>query len=235
MKSPPRVRVASYNVHACVGTDGVFQPERVAEVIRQMRPDIVGLQEVDGGYWYRQRAHQLKQLAELTDMQPFEGPTLVRGPEVYGNAILTRFPLANVRHVDLSVPGFERRGALDADAIVQGTPLRLVVTHFGLRARERRQQAATLVRCLKEREASVLVLLGDFNDWWAGRTLGAVRHCLGPTKTFRSYPSWLPLFALDRIWVQPRACLRHIQVHHSRTALLASDHLPIWADIMLGT
>jgi endonuclease/exonuclease/phosphatase family metal-dependent hydrolase len=39
----------TYNVHGCVGTDGVHSPERIAEVIATYAPDIVALQELDAG------------------------------------------------------------------------------------------------------------------------------------------------------------------------------------------
>jgi endonuclease/exonuclease/phosphatase family metal-dependent hydrolase len=35
--------VASYNVHGCVGADRQFSPARVAEVIRELRADLVAL------------------------------------------------------------------------------------------------------------------------------------------------------------------------------------------------
>ena len=45
--SERRIRVVSYNIHRCVGMDGRQDPGRVAEVIRELDADIVGLQEVD--------------------------------------------------------------------------------------------------------------------------------------------------------------------------------------------
>jgi endonuclease/exonuclease/phosphatase family metal-dependent hydrolase len=36
---------------------------------------------------------------------------------------------------------------------------------------------------------------------------------------------------LDRIWVHPARALRKVSAHTTATALLASDHLPVVAEI----
>ena len=39
-------RVATYNVHDCIGRDGVYSPSRIVEVLRSLEADVVALQEI---------------------------------------------------------------------------------------------------------------------------------------------------------------------------------------------
>jgi len=105
--------LATYNIHACVGGDGRFQPDRTVEVLREMSADLVALQEVE----QRDVAGEglLEFLADALDMEAIAGPTLLRGTRHYGNALLTRLPVLAVERVDLSVPRREPRGALDVE------------------------------------------------------------------------------------------------------------------------
>jgi endonuclease/exonuclease/phosphatase family metal-dependent hydrolase len=61
-----------------------------------------------------------------------------------------------------------------------------------------------------------------------GRPLRWLHARLGRTPTLPTFPAGLPLLALDRVWVHPRAALRALRVHRTR---VASDHLPLVADL----
>jgi len=225
---PEQLRIASYNVHACIGTDRMYNPDRVARVIREMEPDIVGLQEVDVGYWNAHSTAQIERLERTTGMRGIAGPTLVGQGGHYGNALLTHWPMREVRRLDLSVKGWEPRGVLDVDLDVCGTTVRIVVTHFGLNQGERRAQSGVLVRALKEIRTPLLVVLGDFNEWrLRGKIFYKLNALLGRSPTVRTWPSRIPLLALDRIWVQPKEALRNLHAHRSPLSRVASDHLPL--------
>jgi endonuclease/exonuclease/phosphatase family metal-dependent hydrolase len=112
--------------------------------------------------------------------------------------------------------------------------LRVIATHFGLHAVERRLQANRLMTVLGEplaanrRLADAVLLMGDLNEW-RGRS-GAIRlldRRLGPSAAARTFPSWLPVLALDRIYAEGPAVLRDLYVYRSPLARLASDHLPL--------
>lgn len=228
--------IASYNIHGCVGTDGKYDPERIADVIKQLNADIIGLQEVDS------RSHpgagdsrQLDFLAETIGIQAVAGPTILEQTGHYGNALMTRFSVRQVRRHDLSVPGREMRGALDVDLDADGIPFRTIVTHLGLKAKERRLQAHKILQILQESPLVTMALLGDFNEWnSSGRS--AVRFLsdlLGKSSAVRTFPSRFPLFALDRIWVYPSDHLLQVETFHSTIARTASDHLPVRAVVRL--
>ena len=224
------LRIATYNVHGCVGNDGVRDVDRVAQVITTLRADIVGLQEVDCRQRLDNGATQLDRLAERTGMTAVSGPTIVENGGFFGNALLTRFAVADVERVDLSVAGREPRGLLEV-VLGHGRPrLRVIVTHFGLRAAERRVQVdALLARVADPRP---VVLLGDFNEWHSrAAALMRLHAALGQAPRVKSFPARWPLLALDRIWVRPLASLDAISCDDSLLARWASDHLPVVAEI----
>jgi endonuclease/exonuclease/phosphatase family metal-dependent hydrolase len=123
------------------------------------------------------------------------------------------------------------RGAVDADIYCHGTLLRVVATHLGLRAAERRAQISTLLQAFDTAEMPV-ILMGDVNEWFVwGRTLRQLVSHFDSVPAPATFPARWPLLALDRIWIRPRHRLVHVQVHASRMARRASDHLPLIAHI----
>jgi endonuclease/exonuclease/phosphatase family metal-dependent hydrolase len=225
---PPALRVATYNIHGCVGLDWRYEPARIAAVLREIDADIVCLQEVDArGSGGDQAAY----LAEATDRKVIVSVT-ARGRGRFANAILTRFAPLATRMIDLAVPGYEPRGAIDVDLIVGDRILRVMATHFGLHAGERRLQANRLIAALGDPATSAaphaVMLVGDLNEW-RGRAggVGALDQCLGASATPRTFPSWMPVLPLDRIFAFGPALLRDVRVYRSPLARVASDHLPL--------
>jgi endonuclease/exonuclease/phosphatase family metal-dependent hydrolase len=229
------MRVASYNIHRCVGTDGLRRPSRVAEVLRELQADVIGLQEVDARSGASSDSLEMDFLAGLLGLNAIAGPTIRRRDGAYGNAILSRWPVVAVRPIELTVRRREPRGALDVDLDLDGEIIRVIVTHLGLRPSERRSQVRRLLAALDQRvPARRVILCGDINEWFAiGRPLRWLDASLGRARMLRTYPACLPIFALDRIWVAPQNSLISVSTHRTRTARVASDHLPVVADIRL--
>src|SRR3954470_14427795 len=214
------LRIASYNVHGCRGSDGRKDASRIAEVIYELGCDTVGLQEVD---------YRLDYIAGRLGMQAVPGLTLVRHDGPFGNALLTTRPVLEVRRLALGYGRREPRNALDVDLEVGGGKLRVIVTHLGLFAAERRWQVRKLLEMVRDTEES-LVVLGDINEWFPlSRPLRWFNRLLGRSMAERSFPSRWPLFALDRVWVRPRRALLALKAHRSPIAAVASDHLPVKA------
>jgi endonuclease/exonuclease/phosphatase family metal-dependent hydrolase len=107
-----------------------------------------------------------------------------------------------------------------------------VACDLGLRVHERRFQVRRILDYLDSIRNTLLVVLGDFNDWLPGRSVVHVLdHRLGRPPWPRSFPVSWPVVALDRIWVHPSRALRRIFTHTTPAARRASDHFPVVAEI----
>jgi endonuclease/exonuclease/phosphatase family metal-dependent hydrolase len=222
-------RIASYNVHRCVGLDGACRPDRISAVIRDLDAEIVALQEVEAGRHATGEPSQLEELCAGTGLVGIPGP-LLEHRRGFGNALLTRGMVLGVDRLDLSVTRREPRGALAVDLDLGGKRIRVVGTHLGLRPRERLVQMAKLLTWLPEE--GPLLLLGDFNDWRRrGPIIRRLNTLFGASPPVRTFPSWRPLFALDRVWGRPPGLVVELRSHATRAARVASDHLPILATL----
>ena len=218
--------LVTYNIHACIGTDGRFEPARIADVLGELDADVVALQEVD--HHHVEGHDLLDYLAVKTGLTAIAGPTLLRESRHYGNAILTKLPILTVNRVDLTLPGREPRGALDVTLDGKERRVQVVATHLGLRPWERRQQVRQLLKLFDIGSKDIYVLLGDLNEWFLwGRPLRWLHGHFRSTPHVATYPSRQPFMALDRLWVHPRRRLAKLEVHASRLARIASDHLPL--------
>ena len=231
------VRLASYNIHLGIGRDGVFVPERIAAVLGELQADVVALQEVPMG---PEPYDMLAYLQQATGLNALAAPTLINPRHgAYGNALLTRHRPLSAERLDISVPRRQPRGAIDASLDCRlpgfGEPLRVIGTHLGLRPAERRLQVPRLLDAIDERDkkgVTPTVLMGDINEWFLwGRPLRWLHAHFRKPRALATFPSGLPLFALDRIWVRPSRLIRRLGVHRSALARLASDHLPLFADL----
>lgn len=227
--TPWPLTVATYNIHAAIGSDGRFAPDRIIDTLHEMQADIIALQEVPLGG--NETPNVLAVLTEATGYEAAEGLACDTPERRYGNAVLSRYPILSVRAVDLSFGAREPRGALDADVDCDGHLLRVVATHLGLRPAERRHQIRRLLDVFDTEEMPV-ILLGDINEWFMwGKTLRLLISHFQAVPAPATFPARWPIFALDRIWIRPRHRLVHVEVHTTPLARVASDHLPLIAHI----
>jgi len=242
-----RLRVMTYNAHSCVGTDGELSHARIAEVIAVHDPDIVAIQELDLARMRSGRLDQAAVIAEQLRMRFHFHPALRVKEEMYGDAILSKFPL-KLRHAG-ELPtvkarlAFEPRGALWVTAQCGEHEVQVINTHLGLSGHERATQMKALLgdewlgnpQC-RER----VIFCGDLNTppWsavyrqCAALLRDAARH--GISRLRRTFPSRFPFLRLDYLFVS--ADIRVLDVNVPRTPLtrLASDHLPVIADLELS-
>lgn len=225
------LKLASYNIHACIGTDGHFDPFRIVDVIREMDADIIALQEVE--HHMVNDIDLLDFIAQQTGMIGIAGPTMFRESRHYGNAVLSKYPLTSHELIDLSLEPHEPRGAILINLTIEQHQLVIMTTHFGLKPAERQYQVEKLLSRLPQYEVDTAVLMGDLNEWFIwGSTLRRLKAYFDTTPAKKSFPSFFPIFALDRIWVHPRQHLLSLDVHKTALAKKASDHLPVVARIL---
>jgi endonuclease/exonuclease/phosphatase family metal-dependent hydrolase len=233
-KCASRLSIASYNIHSSVGMDRRRSASRIAAVLQELDCQIYALQEVDNRPGEHEESMQLEYLARATGMKSVAGLRIVRHVGEYGNALLTSLPIVNVRRHDLSCSRFEPRGAIDVQMEAHGSPLRVIATHLGLRRSERRTQWERLMQALSETPAMPTVLLGDMNEWYRpSATLREAHRLFGEPPAPAAFPSFAPFLALTRIWMRPRDGLISLHTHRSKTARMASDHLPVKAVVEL--
>jgi endonuclease/exonuclease/phosphatase family metal-dependent hydrolase len=230
--TPRLLSVVSYNIHQCVGMDGRRDATRIAGILKDLNADIIGLQEVHSAHDGTFEAYQMRYLAESTGFHVISGPNVTKPNSEYGNVLLTRHSVVRVRRLDLSVPGREARGAIDADISVGERLVRVIVSHLGLGARERRYQTRRLLGLLGQEKTSPIVALLDINEWFPyGAPILRFNEEFGKAPCCRSFPAFFPLFSLDRVWVRPRAALVQVQSYITPITRIASDHLPLLATI----
>ncbi len=220
----PRLRLASYNIRKCIGLDRRRRPERVLSVINALHADVVALQEADRRLGDRPAALPRPLIAAETDFDVLDVAVSEASLGWHGNAVLVRRGVA-ARLLDrLTLRGAEPRGAVLAE--VAGIVVAAV--HLGLLRRNRRRQLAEIAAALPtDRPAAIL---GDFNEWSAVRGLEAL-HGFEVHTPGRSFHAARPLAALDRIALGPGLALERAGVLEAAPARIASDHLPVWADI----
>ena len=242
----PTLRVATYNVHGCVGMDRQRSESRIAEVIASLKADIVGLQELDQNRARSGAIDQAGVIAKQLGWHHYFHPAMRRAEELYGDAILSRYPIAVRNAVELpgNPPWYcrETRGVTWAEAETPLGRVHLINSHFGLGRQERMLQAQLLTSAewlgSVPADAQVIVL-GDFNSVpWSPAykiieaKLRDVRRLLASSFSFRTYPTAFPALAVDHIFISAAFKPASMHVHRDAPARLASDHFPLVADLV---
>ena len=174
--APARLRIVSYNVHACVGRDGRFMPDRIADIVEPLEADFLALQEVEDRSVAGTTVSEF--LGARLGMHAYRGVTLRRQDADYGNLVLSKHAARGSVLHDISVRGGEPRGCIEVDVDIDNLHVRLFATHLGLRVRERLQQVERLAPALRRDDAGVRILAGDINEWRAAgraRSSGGTR------------------------------------------------------------
>ena len=250
--SQSSIRVATYNVHECVGSDGRQDPDRIAKVVLELDADIVALQEADKRFGGRASAvpHELIDDHGLYKPVPF-GVRHKRPLEKarqraeqmlnvdtrnigwHGNALLVKRHIGVLDVSAIDLPTLEPRGAVMAELLIGDRPLRVIGMHLDLSGLWRRRQMRAILHAIAARVQKMpTVLMGDTNEWRvAAGCLTDLPASYRIVDTGLSFHARHPVAALDRIICDSRITIKAAGVHMSEAARKASDHLPIWAEL----
>lgn len=240
--------IMTYNVHSCVGRDGVSSPERIADIIARFGADVIALQELDQGLARTGSTDQARDIADLLSMSYHFHATLRIGTGAYGTALLSRPPMRLVRAQELpSAPAarpFEKRGAVWAAVSAGGREFQVLNTHLGLDRRDRLLQTGALLgpgwlgdpAC-----RAPVVFCGDLN---AGPRSVVYRQFAGMLRDAQrvlpgrlpggTWPSGFPLVRIDHVFVSSGIAVRDVIVPRDKAVRAASDHLPVVVRMDLG-
>src|ERR1700757_248963 len=239
-----RFRIATYNTHKCRGMDGLIRPARVAKVLNELEADVIALQEVVSLKGGRKEQNQAQYLADAVGHDYYIGETRKLRGAAYGNVIISRFPVKDVKVYDLTASDRERRGCIRCDLeVASGKMVHLFNIHLGTGYMERRKQARLLMSrevLLSPQLKHPRLLIGDFNEWTRGLVSKTLQHSFQSVdiqlhlNRKRTYPGVLPIMHLDHMYFDRELALEEFVLHRSRMALVASDHLPLVAEFCLG-
>lgn len=229
-------------------------------VIREHKPDIVALQEVDR-FWSRSaHADQPAVMAAELKMHQCYGANLdhpadnhADRPHQYGTALVSRFPLASCANTPLTTsPGWEPRGLLAAIVDINGVKLRVYSTHLQANrsmngvsesgAPQRTMQTQEILKHLSD-VVDPIVLMGDFNAGeLAPEMFRLTSQFFDVWRTMRASmgytsPALLgdqePTTRLDYIFISRSLEMNYVDVPIDPRTRRASDHYPVVAGLTL--
>jgi endonuclease/exonuclease/phosphatase family metal-dependent hydrolase len=240
-----RLRFLTWNIHKGIGgLDRRYRPDRIVAVLAAAAPDIAFLQEVDDGVPRSHRHRQVDWLGDALGLPHRAFQANVKLTEgAYGNAILSRFPLSGVEHLDLTLPLKKRRRALIAHARVpllrqHSRSLLLANFHLGLSGLERRVQLKRILAhhaVARAHHDTPAILAGDMNDVWGflGEWLLEPAGFKPAAAGQATFPAALPMRALDTIHYRGDLVPHGAAPIRNAATRAASDHLPLAAEFEL--
>ena len=239
-----RFRIVTYNIHKGIGgVDRRYRPERVITTLQQYNADVILMQEVDDKVPRSAYHQQVEKFADALGMRyrAFQrNVKLTQG--YYGNAILSRFPLTNIKSIDLSIPLKKRRQALLAHCWPENHRQRkliIVNCHLGLAGFERNIQLRKILNdsLLKRlHNKTPIIIGGDYNDVWGtlGKNVMIPEGFESVSKKIYTFPAIMPIRCLDLIYYRGDLTCQHSFPGHTKLSRQASDHLPLIADFEMA-
>ena len=264
-----QLRIATYNIHKGVTSlTGRPRIHALKQALTKLDADILFLQEVQG----RHDRHAVRHATNWPQLGQHEylaegyhhvayGMNAVYDHGHHGNALLSRFPIANSRNQDVSDHAYESRGILHCLLDIEGTAVHCYVIHLGLFAGGRRRQTAALIEAVLASAGTdmPIIIAGDFNDW-SNQLSDMLRERLGVTEVFdqqvkttgligylrqlsglstprqpqpaRTFPAAMPVLQLDRIYLRGFE-VETAQVLRGGLWTTLSDHAPIITTLQL--
>jgi endonuclease/exonuclease/phosphatase family metal-dependent hydrolase len=157
---------------------------------------------------------------------------------LFGNVVLSRFPIRSHLQHDLTWKTCEARNCQRVDIAVGDHTLHLYNVHLGTALLERHHQAerlapsCTTARGHAEGRARRLQRVAARARARRSSASGCRASTCGSTcGRRRTYPGVVPVLHLDHIYYEGRVDVVKVEMPRTRLALLASDHLPLVAEL----
>ncbi|MFT6408439.1 MAG: endonuclease/exonuclease/phosphatase family metal-dependent hydrolase [Arenicella sp.] len=242
-------RVMTYNVHSCTGMDGRISPRRIARINAMYDPDIVALQELEANSGSSSHIDQAVAIAGELNMNLEFHPVKQLEQGHFGNAILSKHPMRLLDASPLSAnpkrnrpnikPLDQARGVMEVEVDYRGKTFTMINTHLGLTAEERKQQVVDLLAAPRfTSEKKAMILCGDFNATRAHHTHRSISKVMKDVEVIfenkkrkKTFPAKFPALRIDHIFVANEVSVRDVMVPSNQLTKVASDHLPLIADI----
>lgn len=246
------LRVATYNIHKGVRGMGLRKRLEIHNLglgIEALDADLVFLQEVRSFHhgearrfertWFGwPKVGQADFLAPEGYEVAYRTNAVTREGE-HGNALLSRWPLGEIDHHDVSDHRFEQRGLLHVRVFWNDSIIHAIVAHLGLMHGSRVRQVDRIAAYIDGHVPAdeMLIVAGDFNDW--GNKLDEPMRACGLRRAhveggaavrLNTFPSRVPFFSLDRIYARGLRCLSTTVPRGAAWARM-SDHLPLVAEL----
>ena len=223
--SAKKVRVMSYNVHNCIGSDGIKSYKRCAEIILDAKPDIVAIQEVDSMASRRNNCYVLGEMAKRCGYHPYFGKTIPFQGGAYGIGVLTKEKALSVEFHRLPCRK-EPRGLL----VVEMKDYYLLATHLSL-IKEDQLSSVKIIRDIASKLKKPVFIAGDMNARPKSATMAAFKEfatVLNDENKF-TFSARKPHRCIDYI-MGTNGSFKSLN-NHVYYGSLASDHLPFYVDV----
>ncbi|QDV24593.1 endonuclease/exonuclease/phosphatase family protein [Aureliella helgolandensis] len=230
------LRVLSYNIHHCEGTDGELSVKRIADIIRASNADLVALQEVDHTMTRSEQVDQLAELAKLTGLEGrFAKAIDIQGGE-YGQAVLSRFPITEFSVHELpGLQGRETRVLGIAQIDINGSQLTFATTHLDHQLSDVRLKQAIEINRLMPKTDRPAIICGDFNAVPTSATMLEIQKLwtlVMGEQPIATIPSGKPTRQIDFVAVKSAERFKSVSLE-ALDEPIASDHLPVLAVVEL--
>jgi endonuclease/exonuclease/phosphatase family metal-dependent hydrolase len=244
-------RVLTYNIHKGFNTSNrQFMLHQIRDALKQTGAEIILLQEIHGQHSHHQRTQ--KHWPEGPHAEFLAGdkwPHIAYGKNAvyslghHGNAILSKYPLTRWENINVSPFSWASRSLLHGviHLAEQQQDLHIICIHLGVIGIERRRQFVTLCERIEAHvpNDAPLIVAGDFNDW-TGQAEKRFAQRLQLREAYRTlhnhyartWPSWLPLLKMDRIYYRGLQAISCERPPHSMWNRL-SDHAPLMANFLI--
>jgi endonuclease/exonuclease/phosphatase family metal-dependent hydrolase len=231
------VRVMTYNIHHGEGRDKKLDLDRIAEVIKARKPDVVCLQEMDRN---QKRSGRLDFVAEMEKRLGMKGAFESNynfGGGEYGNATFSRFDIVSHENHALPTPaGKEPRGCLEVTLRIGGRDVKILNTHWGLDTEQRKLQSEATIAILESGVPTILA--GDFNEHpdaaGVGAVMGRIGDVLVAPQAKVDAPETFRTRRIDYVFASTQFGVREVVLIRDPPAHIASDHLPLYAELVIG-